>query len=192
MPHFDSLVWVLSNGVEVHHCSKFFLRSIKSFELISCIIVLKGFASMFNKEIGKRHFRTFPGKVEKRKKCFINNKNLVDYHWRNWVDWMNTKWEKKTATSKNLYFEKKGLNFLTYSTSLEAQKLVVFGLQLCYINHKNCRGSWNLVFMILGDTSTHNSYFMGIRLSPHFVIILHWDIKCLLNHFSCTKFNHLR
>ena len=32
---------------------------------------------MFNKEIGKRHFRTFPGKVAKWKKCFINNKNLV-------------------------------------------------------------------------------------------------------------------
>ena len=43
--------------------------------------------------------------VAKRKKCFINNKNLVDsnYHWKNWIDWMSTKLEEKVATSKNLY-----------------------------------------------------------------------------------------
>ena len=29
--------------------------------------------------------------------------------------------------------------FLTYSTHLEPQKLVIFGLQLCPINHKNSR-----------------------------------------------------
>ena len=29
--------------------------------------------------------------------------------------------------------------FMTYSTYLGPQKLVIFGLQLCPINHKNCR-----------------------------------------------------
>ena len=32
--------------------------------------------------------------------------------------------------------------FLTYSTDLRPEKLLIFGLQLCPINHKNCR-SWN-------------------------------------------------
>ena len=73
------MFWVLSNGVEVHHCSRFFLSNLKSFELISSIIVLKGLFKLFNKEIGKRHFLTFPGKVAKSKKCFINNKNLVRF-----------------------------------------------------------------------------------------------------------------
>ena len=70
-----------------------------------------------------------------------------------------------------------GLIFLTYSTSLEAQKLVIFGLQLCLIIHKKCRGPWNLVLMILENTSTHNSHFVGKSLSSHFVIILDEDMK---------------
>ena len=41
-----------------------------------------------------------------------------------------------------------GLIFLTYRTYLESQKLVTFGLQLCPFNHKNCRGSGNLVLTI--------------------------------------------
>ena len=47
--------------------------------MISSIIVLKGLFKLFNKKIGKRHFLTFPGKVAKRKKYFINNKNLVRF-----------------------------------------------------------------------------------------------------------------
>ena len=55
----------------------------------------------------------------------------------------------------------------TNTTYLEPQKLVTFGFQLCPINHKNCRGSLNLVLTILGDTYTHNFFFMGKHLSPH-------------------------
>ena len=48
------------------------------FELISWVIVLKGFVWMFNKEIGKRQFLTFPGNgYKKEKKYFINNKKKV-------------------------------------------------------------------------------------------------------------------
>ena len=53
------------------------------FELISHIIVLRGFVSMFKKETAKRHFLVFlDNGSKKEKKCFINNKNLVDsnYH----------------------------------------------------------------------------------------------------------------
>ena len=39
---------------------------------------------------------------------------------------------------------------LIYNTYLEPQKLVIFGLQLCPINHKNCR-SWNLKTHISSD-----------------------------------------
>ena len=59
------------------------------------------------------------------------------------------------------------LIFLTYSTYLEHQKLVIFGLPQYPINHKSCRESWNLVLMILGDTFTHDSHFMGKSFSPH-------------------------
>ena len=38
------------------------------FELISWVIVLKGFVWMFNKEIGKRQFLTFPGNGYKKEK----------------------------------------------------------------------------------------------------------------------------
>ena len=55
---------------------------------------------------------------------FFSNKNLVNlnYHWKNWVDGISTKWEKGcNLFIKNLYFEKKvpnikkhlHLNFLT-------------------------------------------------------------------------------
>ena len=46
------------------------------------------------------------------------------------------------------------LLFLTWNTYLEAQKSVTLELQLNPINHKTCRGSWNLVPMTLGD-ATH-------------------------------------
>ena len=46
------------------------------------------------------------------------------------------------------------LLFLTWNTYLEAQKSVTLELQLNPINHKTCRGSWNLVLMTLGD-ATH-------------------------------------
>ena len=75
------------------------------------------------------------------------------------------------------------LFFLTYSTYLEHQNLLIFWLHLCPIDHKRCRWSWNLVLMILGDISTYNSHFWGKRLWPHpetKIIILHRDVKCVL------------
>ena len=156
--------------------------------------MLKGFVFMFIKETGKNLFSLFLVRLRKGKNASSITRILQIQTTTEEIEltgWILS--EKKIATSKNLYFDKKDLNCLTYSTSLDAQKLMIFGLQLCdYNNHKNCRGSWNLALMILRDTSTHNSHFMGISLSPHFVIILHGDINCLLNHFSCTKFNHLR
>ena len=44
---------------------------------------------------------------------------------------------------------------LMYNTYLEPQKLVIFGLQLCPINHKNCR-SWNLKTHISSDVTSMN------------------------------------
>ena len=74
--------------------------------------------------------------------------------------------------------------FLTYSTYLEPQKLVIFGLQLCPINHKNCR-SWNLKTHIFGGKVWHHI----LKQINHF----QWRHEvCPLNQFSCTKFNHLR
>ena len=73
--------------------------------------------------------------------------------------------------------------------------LVVFGLQLCLIVHKNCRGSWSLVLMIVGDTSNHNSHFLRKSFSPlseknnYFT----WRHEVFpLNSFSCLRFNNLR
>ena len=74
--------------------------------------------------------------------------------------------------------------FLTYSTYLEPQKLVIFGLQLCPINHKNCR-SWNLKTHIFWGKVWHHI----LKQINHF----QWRHEvCPLNQFSCTKFNHLR
>ena len=42
---------------------------------------------------------------------------------------------------------------------------------LTYTTYANHRNDGNLPFMILGDTCTHNSHFMGKCLSPHSVII---------------------
>ena len=134
--------------------------------------MLKEFASVFNKETGKRYFLTFPSNgCKKEKKRFINNKNLVNSNYRrkNRVDWRSTKrgkiaTSKRTQKLKNIMYV---LIFPTCSTSLEPQKLVIFGLHLCHINHKDCIGSWNFVLMILGDTSTHNSHFMEKSLSPY-------------------------
>ena len=73
---------------------------------------------------------------------------------------------------------------LIYNTYLEPQKLVIFGLQLCPINHKNCR-SWNLKTHIFGGKVWHHI----LKQINHF----QWRHEvCPLNQFSCTKFNHLR
>ena len=69
--------------------------------------------------------------------------------------------------------------FLTYSTYLDPQKLVIFGLQLCPINHKNCR-SWNLKpHSFLGKVWHHT-----VKQINHF----QWRHEvCPLNQFSCTN-----
>ena len=60
--------------------------------------------------------------------------------------------------------------FLAYSTYLEPQRLVVFGLQLCPINHKNFK-SWNL--------KAHS--FRGKCLTSwNKLIIFNGDMKCVL------------
>ena len=74
--------WFEFNEVKDTPLQQFLLSSLYSFDsqfwLISCIIVLKEFASIFKKETGKRHFLTFPDNgCKKGKKCFINNKNLT-------------------------------------------------------------------------------------------------------------------
>ena len=53
-----------------------------------------------------------------------------------------------------------GLVFLTCSTYLEPQELVIFKLQMCPINHKTCRAAWNLVVITLWNIFTHNSHFL--------------------------------
>ena len=73
---------------------------------------------------------------------------------------------------------------LIYNTYLETQKVVIFGLQLCPINHKNCR-SWNLKTHIFWGKVWHHI----LKQINHF----QWRHEvCPLNQFSCTKFNHLR
>ena len=73
---------------------------------------------------------------------------------------------------------------------MEPQKVVSFELQLCPMNHKNCRGFWNLILMILWDIFTHNSDFLKKNFSQHYFT---WRHKVSpLNHFSCTEFNLLR
>ena len=62
---------------------------------------------------------------------------------------------------------KYGLIFLTYSSYLEPQKLVILGLLHCLINHKNYRRSWNLVMIIPEDISIRNLNLLGKSLSPH-------------------------
>ena len=45
------------------------------------------------------------------------------------------------------------------------------------------------------NTSTHKWHFMGKDLSLHLELTNHFAWRhevCLFNHFSCTKFNHLR
>ena len=70
--HFDPLVQVPGNRVEDRLLQQILLSSLYSldsqFVLISCIIVLKEFASIFNKETGKRYFLTFPGNGCKKEK----------------------------------------------------------------------------------------------------------------------------
>ena len=62
--------------------------------------------------------------------------------------------------------------FLTYSTYLEHQKLVIFGLHLCSINHKNYR-SWN-----------HKTHSFWEKVWHHIpwnsIIIFNGDTKCVL------------
>ena len=61
---------------------------------------------------------------------------------------------------------------------------LIFGLQLCPINHKNCK-SWNLKTHIFEGKVWHHI----LKQINHF----QWRHEvCLLNQFSCTKFNHLR
>ena len=81
-----------------------------------------------------------------------------------------------------------GLIFLTYSTYLEPQKLVIFGLQLCAINHKNFRGSWNLVLIILGaGASLPITHFFGEEVCHHILKQINhfaWRHEvCCFNHF---------
>ena len=75
--------------------------------MISCIIVLKQFVWLFAKETGKRHFLTFHGSGCKEKKSFLNNMNLINsnYHLKNLVSWMSTKW-RKCVSLKGFQFEK--------------------------------------------------------------------------------------
>ena len=181
----------ISVGWKIHHCNNFYWVAFfhltlffqAQFGLISCIIVLKEFFSMFKRETGKRHFLLFLVMVAKKEKSFFNNKNLVDsnYHWKNWVDWMSNKWEKKLQPQKTSILWKRG------------QKLKKH-VHLNFMTTFHCRGSWNLALMTLGDTSTHNSYFVR---KPHpetnYIIILHGPMKSvILLHFSCTKFNHIK
>ena len=46
-------------------------------------------------------------------------------------------------------------SFPDKSTYLERQRLLIFELQLCPIDHKTCSGFCNLVIIMLDDTSTH-------------------------------------
>ena len=131
---------------------------------------------------------------------------------------MSTKRKKKVATSKNFFFVEKirtGVYIYIYNVyiyfswvpstmslfhfsltiSFVPQKLVPFALHLCPINHKYCSGSWKLFLMILTDTSTNISHFMGKSLSPHPVTKKSFCMGhevCILNHFSCKIVNHLR
>ena len=75
---------------------------------------------MFNKETGKRQFRTFHGNSCKEGK---NGSSVTR--------------KKLQPLYKNCIY----MICMTYSAYLEPHKYVIFGLQLCPINQKNCRGS---------------------------------------------------
>ena len=65
------------------------------------------------------------------------------------------------------------LFFLTKSTHLKSQKLVIFELQLYPINRKIYGGYWNLVIMTLGDTSTYATHIFWRKfLSQYLETIL--------------------
>ena len=54
-------------------------------------------------EIGKRH-----GNDCQEEKCFIKNMNLIGtyYYWKNWVDWISSKWDKMSQPQKCTFWEK--------------------------------------------------------------------------------------
>ena len=67
---------------------------------------------------------------------------------------------------------------------MDTQKLLIFELQLCLINHGNWTGSWNLVIMTLYDTSTHATHMF-------------WETVCQapwnnIDHFCYVKVFILR
>ena len=75
LPHFDPMVWVLSNGAEETSLQQFLLSSLYLFDYIfssivwidSSIIVLKEFVSVFNKKTEKK-IATFHGNGCKEEK----------------------------------------------------------------------------------------------------------------------------
>ena len=75
---------------------------------------------------------------------------------------------------------------LTLSAYLDTQKLLIFELQLCLINHGNWTGSWNLVIMTLYDTSTHATHMFWETLfqAPWNNI----DHSCSIKVFILTYF----
>ena len=61
---------------------------------------------------------------------------------------------------------------------------LIFGLQLCPINYKNCRSLNIKTHSFLGKVCHHSLKKINHSQWRHEV--------CPLNQFSCTKFNHLR
>ena len=57
---------------------------------------------------------------------------------------------------------------------MEPQKSMTFELRLCPINKRTCRGSWNLVIMTLGYTSTNRT---PIFLRKYYHRILKQDLS---------------
>ena len=137
--------------------------------------------------------------MQKGKKRFINNKNLVNSNYRrkNRVDWRSTKRGKncnlkRTQKLKNITY---GLIFPTCGTSLEPQKLVIFGPQLCHINHKDCRGL-GILFLWFWGTPLPITHILWRKVCHHILKQINhfaWrHERCLLKHFSEIKFNHFR
>ena len=79
------------------------------FGLISCIILIKEFVfqTMVALEIGKRIFFSYHSsncsvEIKLHQKTWI----LIQYDWKEWVDWISARWDKKSQPQNWTFLEK--------------------------------------------------------------------------------------
>ena len=136
---FDPIfrVWVLNNGVEDTPMQQFSLSTLCSFYSIFLIWLYYSGTVWIDDQLHnfveticftvyqgnrKKTLSHFSWERLQREKSFLNNMNLINsnYHWKNWVNWLSTKW-RKCVSLKGFHFEKNDpkvtkhvpLNFLT-------------------------------------------------------------------------------